>query len=135
MHHVYVVVIYGAFFDVCFCLLPLFSVIVISGHNFISNSKDTAPTIAAVELIIKSIIVSLFLPWSCSCSCTHGNYQSHNFFSIQHWKILANGHWSVWKRDCPNFFRPTTLTNQLNRISIIWIYLKSTIKSTVMQIK
>ena len=55
---------YGAFSEmfvfVCFSLLlllSLFSLVFISGQNFIGSSKDAATSAAVVELIIRKITV------------------------------------------------------------------------------
>ena len=53
------------FVFVCFSLLllflSLFSLVYISGQNFISSSKDAAGTTAVVELTIRTITVSFLL--------------------------------------------------------------------------
>ena len=53
------------FVFVCFSLLllflSLFSLVYISGQNFISGSKDAAGTTAVVELTIRTITVSFLL--------------------------------------------------------------------------
>ena len=50
-------------------------------------------------------------------------------FSIQHWKISANGYGPVLKWAYPNFFWPSTVNNQLNQISMRQIHLNLTIKT------
>ena len=81
-------------------LLPLFSLIFISGKNLISSSKDAAATTAVVEPIISTISVSLLL-------------------------TLKIVHYS-WEFPV---FRPATLNNQLNQIPMRRIHLKLAIKT------
>ena len=82
-------------------LLPLFSLIFISGQNFISSSKDAAAATAVVEPIISAISVSLLLT-----------------LKIVHYP---------WEFPV---FRPATLNNQLNQIPMRRIYLKLAIKTS-----
>ena len=56
------------FRDVCICLpvfafalFCFFTFVSISGHNFVSSSKDTAATTAPVDLVIGTITVLLYL--------------------------------------------------------------------------
>ena len=49
------------FFSLLLLLLSLFSLVFISGQNFIFSSKDAAASTAVVELIIRKITVSLLL--------------------------------------------------------------------------
>lgn len=48
-------------FVVAFLLSSLFSFVIIAGQNVICSSKDTAATKVAVELVIKTISMSLLL--------------------------------------------------------------------------
>ena len=52
-------------------LFSLFIFVFISGQNFVSSSKDTAATTAAIELIIRTIILLFNLHWR--LYITHGN--------------------------------------------------------------
>ena len=66
---------------VCFLLfwllLSLFSLLFISGQNFISSSKDVAASAAVVELIVRKITVSLLL--TLAVVCYWWNCQSNKF--------------------------------------------------------
>ena len=67
------------FVFVCFSLLLLllsfFSLVFISGQNFISSSQDGAASTAVVELIIRKITVSLLL--TLTLYIIHRNCQSN----------------------------------------------------------
>ena len=83
------------FVFVCFSLLlrflSLFSLVYISGQNFISNSKDAAGTTAVVELTIRTITVSFLL----TLAIIHYSRElSVQEIFIEH---LSNGNGSVWK--------------------------------------
>ena len=54
-------------FSLFWLLLSLFSLLFISGQNFISSSKDAATSAAVVELIVTKIIVSLLLTLAIVC--------------------------------------------------------------------
>ena len=46
-------------FSLLLLLLSLFSLVFISGQNFISSSKDVAASTAVVELIIRTITLTI----------------------------------------------------------------------------
>ena len=66
LYHFYVVMDYGlllrflfVFFSLLLLLLSLFSLVFISGQNFITSSKNVAASTAVVELIIRTITLTI----------------------------------------------------------------------------
>ena len=76
-------ILWGLFGDICFYLLvlllhSLFPFVFIYSQTFNSSSKDTAVTTAAIELIIRKIIVLLLL--TLNIVITHGTISTINFY-------------------------------------------------------
>ena len=91
------------FWDVWFCLCfvaftVIISLVFISGQNFIPTSKDVAATTAVVELIMRTVTVLMLLTLKIVYYSRNLPVQQifKELFSVQHWKISANGHGFVW---------------------------------------
>ena len=127
------------FWDVCFCLcffvvllcfavaFILFSFVFIFGQNFSSSSKDTRRYNSCCRTEYKNNNCVAVMDIG-DCTLLMGTISPINFLwsSFQFNNKMIR---SILKWGYPNFFRSTTLYNQLNQISVWQIQFKLTMKT------
>ena len=106
--------------NISFCLslllllLSLFPLVSIFGRAFISSSKDVANTTAVVQLILKTISVSLLLTLKIAYYSRELPINVHRAVVNSTLKDFSQWSWLNLEMRLSKLFRPTTLNNQMN---------------------